>query len=416
MSRGLAALALWSAISTASARAADEHQSSLLTLSLEEAMKRAERTVPEILTATSAIREAEATRVGAGIRLPVNPRLNVEGRRAIHRTQGPLGWAASGEITFEVADAASARLEEAARRVEMAASELGVSLLEARLLAFGAYTRTKLGQLRVEHARQALEIAERLMTVARQRLDAGAGSEIETTSAEVELAESRATLYKADAARNDAERELRFLLALPPEQPLSLSGTIEHPQAAPPVDVLIRTAERHRPDLQVIRDRIALLDASEVRLRREARPKVGLFGGVDSAPDSPLFGMVGLSIELAIAQRNQGPRAVTAAARETQRIHLDVQRRRVEHAVRATTALYDSQRAELETLVTKGVPAAQRRLAMVEDGWRAGRFDVLRVTAAAGDLVRLRERWAATLVQIWDERMLLERLIGTWPH
>ncbi len=393
-----------------------QNASPAVVLPLAEALERAERTVPDFLTAESAIREAEATRVGAGIRLPTNPRISIDGRRALEAVPSrPFGWSVSAEMAFEVADAAGARLDEAERRTQVARSEFRVSRLEARLMVFRAYVSAKLGTIRVEHARQALEIAERLKVVARERFDAGAGSEIEITSANVELAESRRALQEAEATRNEAEQGLRFLLALPKEQPLILSDAIDRPAPAPPFTALMQAALKNRPDLQVIRDRIELLGASDVRLRREARPKVGLFGGVDDSPDSPRFGMAGLSVELPLAQRNQGPRAVAAAARQTELTRLEVERRRMDYAIDVTRALYEARRAQLKVLESEGVPAAERRLALIETGWRSGRFDVQRVTSAARDLVHLRESWGATLANIWQDRIELERLVGAWP-
>lgn len=401
---------------TAEPAALDAPSRTPLVLSLDQALSRAEQTVPLLLTAQSAVREAEATRVGAGVRLPTNPRVSVDARRTSLRDSGAAtGWAASAEIAVEVANAAGARIEESRRRVDIARSELNVSRLEARLLVFGAYAGTKLATVQVDQARQALTIAERLKAVATERLAAGAGSEIETTSAEVELAESRKELLEAESQQALAEQELRFLLALPSGPALSLTWAVDRPEPAPPVTVLIDAALKNRPDLQVIRDRVNLLEAANTRLGREAMPKVGVFGGVDASPNSPRFGLAGVSVELPIAQRNQGPRAVANAARQTELTRLEVERRGTEHAVRLTRSRFESHRAQLQVLATQGVPAAERRLSLVEGGWRAGRFDVLRVTAAARDLVRLRALWGNTLADLWEERILLERLVGTWP-
>jgi cobalt-zinc-cadmium efflux system outer membrane protein len=386
-------------------------------LSLDEALRRAEQTVPDLLTAESTVREAEATRVGAGVRLPVNPRIQVDARRGIDRGGSKeLGWAAGADLLFEVANAAGARIEESRRRVAMARAELTVARLEARLLVFAAYASTKIATARASQAREALTIAERLKVVARERLEAGAGSEIETTSADVEVAESRKALLEAEMAKAQFEQELRFLLAIPAGTALSLTEAVAQPPAVPDAAVLVDAALKNRPDLQVLRDRVSLLEAADVRLGREAAPKLGVFGGLDASPDSPRFGLAGISVELPVAQRNQGPRAVARAERQTELTRLEVERRRTDHAVRATRARYEAHRLQLQQLATEGVPAAERRLSLVEGGWRAGRFDVLRVTTAARDLVRLRDHWSTTLADLWQERIDLERLVGTWPR
>lgn len=417
MKRFMAVLSLSGLLmSRVSAAAEDAPSEGPVSLSLKQAMDRAERTVPELGIAEGQIREAEATRVGANIRFPVNPRVQMDLRPGINgEARGAVGWSAMADVTFEVANAAGARLDEASGRVQVARSEMRVSRLQARLWALRAFVLTKIGAIQIEQARQSLDIAKRLDVVARERLAAGAGSEIETTSAEVELAESQFESEEANARRAAAEAELRFLLALPSAQPLELVLNVDKLEAAPEASTLVAFAWNNRPDLRLITDRIALLSASDERLRREAKPKMGIFGGVDASPDSSRFGLVGLSVELPFAQRNQGPRAQVAAVRNTELLRLETERRRTENAIRTLRALFEARRAQLHLLTSQGLPAAEKRFTLVEAGWRAGRFDILKLTAAAQDLVRLRSRRVMAMEDLWRERQALERLVGGWP-
>ncbi len=388
-----------------------------LSISLSDAMARAEQTYPALAPAQALVGEAEATRVGAGIRLPVNPRLQFDVRPALEggaRGDRP-GWAASADATFEVGGAAGARLREADGRVATARAELATTRLEARTAALATYVEAKLAEQRRARAKESVDLAERLAAAARERQAAGAGHDIETTSAEIALAESRATFLDAEAAEVRATRELRFLLALPPDRPLVLATAVTEPGTAPDAGALVARALAEQPALEVIRRRLALHAATEERLRKEALPKVGIFGGIDASPESPRFAIAGLSIDLPVAQRNQGPRAAAAAARRTEEARLDVERRALEHAVRTLRSVLETRRAEAELLGARGIPAARRRLELVEAGWKAGRFDVLRVTAAHQDLVRLQEKWIDVLARLWSERIALERLVGGWP-
>src|SRR5689334_19945144 len=54
-------------------------------LSLPEAIRRAMAQAPEVVAAQNNIRQAEARRVGAGVIMPVNPRLSVDARPTLYK-------------------------------------------------------------------------------------------------------------------------------------------------------------------------------------------------------------------------------------------------------------------------------------------------------------------------------------------
>lgn len=385
------------------------------TLSLAEAHALAEANAADVRVAEARIAEAQATRVGAHLRLPNNPRLSIDGRPGLDRSsRGDVGYSASLDILIEAGGAPGARLGEADARTTLARQEASLVRLEARLRATSSYASMALDRLRIAHALEAVQLAERLVAAARERSAAGAGSDVEVTSAEAELAERRAEVLAAEADESLHQMELRWLLGLPAAKPLALSTPVDRPGEAPAVAALRGLAAEQRPDLAISEARLASLAAADVRLTKEAQPKVGLFGSVDASPASPLFGILGVSVELPLVQRNQGPRAVVAAERQTELERAHAIERRLTLEIGSRREVHEKSRAELAVLVATGIPAAQRRFALVEEGWRAGRFDVFRVTAAAHDLVRLKALRIDVLRRIWNERLLLERLTGGW--
>jgi outer membrane protein TolC len=384
-------------------------------LSLADAQTRAVTSAPEVALARGRIRAAEASRVGAEIRVPVNPRLSVDARPGLDASsRGKLGWSSTLDVLMEVGDVPGARLREADQRTRVARADHEVTRLEARLRATELYVAVQLGELRLHHARETSALAERLLVAARERVGAGAASDIDLTSANVELAERRAQLRDAIAERTHAEGELRLLMAVPPGAPLRLTSAVDLPGPPPSLDQLLAWARERHPDLAAIEARLGLLASADERLRREARPKVGVFGGVDASPASPLFGMVGLSVELPFFQRAQGPRAVVAAEKQVELDRLEASRRRIDQMLRSIHAALEVRQGELQVLAKDGIPAAEERLRLVEQGWRAGRFDVFRLIAAAQDLARLRSMRLEVLERLWQDRLTLERLTGGW--
>ena len=116
--------------------------------------------------------------------------------------------------------------------------------------------------------------------------------------------------------------------------------------------------------------------------------------------------------ELPFAQRNQGPRAVAQAEIGAEQERLDLEMRRIARDVAAARTAYEGRRAELKVLDETALPAAQRTLELVEAGWRAGRFDLFRVTTAARDITRLRSRRLDAIEAAWLERIALFRAVG----
>src|SRR3954468_996327 len=96
-------------------------------LSLAEAQDRAAARAPEVNAANGRVRSAAATRIGADVRVPVNPRLSVDARPGLDAdTRGKLGFASSLDLLLELGDVPGARLAEADQRTRSAEAEAGV--------------------------------------------------------------------------------------------------------------------------------------------------------------------------------------------------------------------------------------------------------------------------------------------------
>lgn len=397
----------------ASTASAQEAPAPARALSFEAALHLAEQHAPRMRLARSSVRAAEAYAVGAGVLMPVNPRLSADVRPPITGGQlHDMGFAVMGEVTFDVGGAPAARMREAARHVDRARASLVVDRLDARAVAWTAYVRTKAAELRLGEVRAARQLAQRVLEATKTRTDLGASGEIDQTTANLEVAQLGVAIEEAQRLLAARTMELRDALDLPPDAPILLTSDLGDPPPAPPDAVLAQRAQAARPELGELRTRVAVLDATDNRLGKEAFPRVGLYGGVDAAPVSPIFGFIGVSVELPVAQRNQGPRARVARERDLEETRLEIEGRRIGREVLAVRAAYESRRAELRVIADQAVPAAERTLSLVETGWRAGRFDVFRVTSAARDLARVRAQRLDALEGSWLERGALDRAVG----
>lgn len=255
-------------------------------------------------------------------------------------------------------------------------------------------------------------LAERVLGASRERAQAGAAGDIEQSLAESELAVLHAGLTAAEQRRELGLMGLRDALDLPADAPIALATPLAEPSSVPTPQTLAKRALEARADLEAIRKRIDLLVATEERLEREVFPRVGGYLGVEQSPLSPTIGIVGVSVELPVAQRNQGPRARAAAQREGENDRLVIEARRIVRDVHAAFVAFEARRRELKTLTETALPTAQRTVDLVESGWRSGRFDIFRVTSATRDLARVRALRLDALEAAWMERIALDRAVG----
>jgi outer membrane protein, heavy metal efflux system len=382
-------------------------------LSLPDALARVDRRAPDVVLSDFATREVSARRTGAGIILPVNPRLQAEVRPALDGSGlGDLGYAATLDALFDLGGAPSARIREVERDVELAHALRNIQLVYARLRVYGAYVGAQLAQLRILEARAGLDIARRVLDAAQARIDAGAGSDFERASAQLELSRIEAAEQAALRDRDEQLMELREVLDLPAEQPLELTTAIDAPPELAALTQYLSAAQVKHPELVASQARLRSLSATRERLERETFPKLGLFAGVDQAPKSPMFGIVGISGELPFVQRNQGPRAVVARISESELTRREFQRRRISREITVAWGSHERRRAEYEVLTSSALPAAERSFELAEAGWKAGRFDWFRVALAARDLVEVRAQRVEALAALWTQRLMLARARG----
>ena len=383
-----------------------------LSLSLPDALARAKADSPEVTRARFATREADARRVSAGLILPVNPRLSVDARPLFSGGSGNMGYGATLDFLFDIGGAPRARVREAERWSDLARAELAMSRTTARVRALSGYVSAQIAELRMLEADAALVVARRVLDATQRRVNAGAGSELDASSAQLQVAELEAARMAFERDRATGLMDLRDALDLESDVALTLTSSIMDLPQVDEVNALLQRALTAHPELKAIQARVALWSATEERLGKEVFPKVGFYAGVDSAPLSPTYGVLGLTVELPIAQRNQSLRAQSERARESAEADLALEARLLRRAVMAALSSYESSRRELDRLSSQAVPAAERTLSFAEAGFQAGRFDVFRLLAAARDSLRVRASRIDAIEAAWFARIELERAVG----
>ncbi len=387
-------------------------------LSLAEALEMANQNSPLVRRALKEQAVAQATLVGARTLLPANPWIGVTlGQRRDYSSSSPpsAGFEVTGHLEqqFEIGGQRGLRMNEASRAIEVARIRTEIARLETRARVRAAYVGVLIARRQLKWAQEAEALGEQVWKSARTRLSAGAGTDIDRNLAEVEWMRLSQERVQASLGVEEALDRLRRELRLPAATPLELSSPLETPAPMTgTLEQLVGYAKARRADLKLLDAARTQLDAQLVRLRRERVPSPTLSFDVMSQQPGQLYLGGGVALGLPIWRRLQGELAITAAQREValedQVIFEDQLAIEVDHAQRVARALHDA----AERWEQVALPAAERNVELVTQGWRSGKLDLFRVVQAVREAAEARRRHLSLLGALWDSMITLERVTG----
>ena len=383
-------------------------------LTLEEAEARALSRNPAMAAAGLAVRAADALAFQAG--RPPNPSLEVEGEN--FGGSGALGGTRAAEWTISLAQPIplGGRLR-AARELGERDRELAALARERFRLDLLARTRAAFHRARIDREHVALGeemllLAERFAETVRLRVEAGRAAPVEALRAEIEVSRARTSLARARRERAAARAALAACWGAaspdfgPVEGPLP---TPLPPPAWPDVlaaleatpDARVLAAERRRAAASTRRERTRVVPDLEVRIGRRRLAETGDEGFVAS-----------LGLPLPLLDRNRGGRRAALLGEARARLAEEAGRADLAAALRASFERLAAAEAELAALRDEVVPAAERAFALVETGYREGKFGFLEVLDARRDLALARSLLLDTALEVLLARTDLDRRTG----
>ena len=403
------------ALSTAFA-VADEAGATVLTM--DQAIARAETSSGLVRRARAERMAVEAREVGASALLPANPVVAVGlGPRREQQegtpTQRGLQYAIHAEQMVEVANQRGTRRAEVARAVAVASARETLAVAETRARVRAVYIGAQLAASQLRSARSREALAGTLFQSVQTRVQTGAASDVELELARLEQGRATRDRISAGLAVEVALSDLRVLVALPPGAALDLTSPLASPPATASLAALVEQATRSRAELRILSASQLALDAAVVRLRREVLPNPTVFLDVQRDLPGQLYVGGGVALSLPTWRRNQGDLALVRAEQsrlqEEEAITVREVAADVERAYRAALA-----QAEAVAVVEQQVlPAAEAQVALVTEGWRAGKFDLFRVIQASREASDARRSLLETLGALWEARIALDRAAGT---
>jgi cobalt-zinc-cadmium efflux system outer membrane protein len=385
-------------------------------LTLDEALVRGEQESGLLRRARAERRAVTARTVGADLLLPANPiaafsagprREEASGTRA----EG-VAWAAHLEQSVELAGQRGTRREEVGRFVGVEVAREAVVRAEVRARVRAAYVGAQLAGMQIRAAEKRAALVDQLVAGVRTRVENGAASEVDLELARVEQGRATRDRVTAELARALALSELRVLVGLPPEAPVDLAGDPPRPQVPGTLAALLARARAQRGELKVLLASHDALDASVVRLRREAIPSPSFFVDVQRDLPGQLYVGGGIALQLPVWRRNQGELAVARAERERVDVEAAATEREIDAEVARAFAALGANRQIVDAMERQALPAADTAVTLITEGWRAGKFDLFRVIAASREAGDARRNQLESLGALWDAAIALDRATG----
>lgn len=238
-------------------------------------------------------------------------------------------------------------------------------------------------QRRLEIARELERVAQSGVETAESLFEAKEAARPDVLQAEIQLNEVRIMLQTAEAEYEAAWQSLAALIGRPDVTQAALQGTLEGETARLEWEPLYQQILAASPELHAARARV---ERARIQIRRqETQPVPNLLTQVGVAHDNSSGDNIAsaqIGLYLPIFNRNQG--AIQAAFAEYQQALRNVERLQLSLRVRLAEALRADRTARVQVERYRGeiLPRARETLDLIEQGYKLGEFDFLRVLTA----------------------------------
>lgn len=313
-----------------------------------------------------------------------NPSVRVETNRLTARL------VAGATLPLPVFGTVGATRREARAQAEVVRSAAIVDQREVRRRAVNAWIELARGDGAVATSAIAATQAAELETIAKGRLDAGAGAEVDVITAGAARARADLAVASARRLREAASAELAGVLGWDPVQPLVAAGDLPSGQSIT-LEALRARLPGH-PERALAQRKVASAEATTAQVRSQRWPSLAIEGQV-SVHDPTQPGtdvMVALSLDLPLFART-GARARSArATASAERARLAVTETQLGAGLVAAYRRWQAAVDTLAALEKDIVPAHERAAQMSAQAYRDGARDLASALQSTRELAAVR--------------------------
>lgn len=379
------------------------------TLTLEEAIRRSVAQSPQGEATAARIAVLDAARAAADTK----PAPTIEG------TIENIGTGGFSQVQIDATY--NQRLERGGKRqarIDVVEGDLGVARAEALIRRLDLakqvqelYVEAQTAALKLELAKSRVEIAQRLQTEVKRRVDDARDPLFAGTRARTQLAEAQVDLELAEHALEAAKVRLALIAGGTPEElTIVTTGFLE------PTPVAAEAPALGTVDYALYEARSRRADAN-IRLQEAgARTDPTVFAGPRLFGSGDVAIIAGVSLPLRNRALNRANLARAEAERRQVEAELAVQRFDRLREVALAAERVEEARREADAIRSRVIPGAEQTLREVRAGYNRGGFTFLDVSTAQSALHDARVRMVTALAEYHRARADLDRLTGRFAE
>jgi cobalt-zinc-cadmium efflux system outer membrane protein len=388
-------------------------------LSLDEALRRAEEANPRLRAAQAEAAALEGQRDDARALLWNNPTLAGEiGRRSVPNEARQREYLVGISQAFEIAGQQGYRREEAEQSLAAYREEIGELRRQVRAEVSRRFLAVLALQTRIDTERAVLKLTEDSSAVVDKRFRAGEDTRLQANLAEVEADRARNEVRSLEEQLVQARAELATLLQLPPAELPAVRGELV--ATAPPytLDQLLGMVDT-RPQFRAFGHRE---EAARKRLaleRASVYPDVTL--GVGTGREGPSEARENLtlftvSVPLPLFRRNATGIGRASSDLTRTQIEREVALRDARAQVTALWRTFESLRTRVARLRGSVLPRLDENQKLSQRALRAGEIGIAELLLVNRQLLDAQRDFYAALTEYESTRVTLEEAAGWTPE
>jgi len=312
------------------------------------------------------------------------------------------------------------RKYQASREAALAtASDLNTTRNQVSDSVARAYLACLRADAALETAQANVDLSNALLKLANQQKEAGTGTGIEVTRAQVQLANDQQRLIVADNDRRKAVLQLLRAMGLNLNADVAFTDKLAYTAVdVATLEASLDEARKQRAELQAQqqRERVAQLNYGSVSAERlPSAAAFGDYGAIGLAPDAARATReVGITVKVPIFDgfRRDARRAESLSQYRQEKTRTRDLEQQIELDVRLALDSMRSAKAEVQT-AEDGLMLAQNEVAQAQRRYQAGVANSLEVTDAQTRLIRAQDNQTAALYNYNLARIDLATATGT---